>query len=444
MNFLGSLLLRLWLNYTMSSKKKVLIITYYWPPAGGSGVQRWLKFVKYLRDFNIEPVVYTVDNPSYPILDKSLESEIPKDLEILKQHIFEPNSILSFFGNKKKKESAGFLNSNPTFFGKIVLFIRANYFIPDARKFWIKPSVKFLSNYLKNNEIEAMITTGPPHSMHVIGLALKEKFEVKWISDFRDPWTEIDYFQQLPLTKKAKKKHFQLEQEVLINSDMVVVVGETMKEKFLKHTKRIEVLTNGFDTIETSLTQELDEKFSITHVGLMNSDRNPTILWEVLDEISNQNIDFKNDLRIKLIGKIDDTVIQDIQVFNPKNILRIPYLEHEEVRKYQASSQILLLSINRVPSAKGIITGKIFEYLQAKRPILGIGPEDGDAAAILKKTNAGKIVGFDHKNELKATILKLYKDFKEEKLVVKSINIEQYHRKNITSQLAEVIKKVVS
>ena len=428
----------------MSYKKKVLIITYYWPPAGGSGVQRWLKFSKYLRDFEIEPVIYTIDNPSYPILDKSSESEIPKDLEILKQAIFEPNSLLSIFGSKSKRESAGFLNPNPTFFGSIIQYIRANYFIPDARKFWIQPSVNFLSNYLEKNHIDAIITTGPPHSMHIIGLELKKKLGIKWISDFRDPWTEIDYFQQLPLTKKAIKKHQDLEQEVLINSDMVVVVGETMKEKFLKYTKRIEVLTNGFDTIETSLTQELDEKFSITHVGLMNSDRNPTILWEVLDEISNQNIDFKNDLRIKLIGKIDDTVIQDIQVFNPKNILRIPYLEHEEVRKYQASSQILLLSINRVPSAKGIITGKIFEYLQAKRPILGIGPEDGDAAAILKKTNAGKIVGFDHKNELKATILKLYKDFKEEKLVVKSINIEQYHRKNITSQLAEVIKKVVS
>jgi hypothetical protein len=444
MNFLGSLLLRLWLNYTMSSKKKVLIITYYWPPAGGSGVQRWLKFVKYLRDFNIEPVIYTVDNPSYPILDKSLESEIPKGLEILKQPIFEPNSVLSFFGNKKKKESAGFLNPNPTFFGKIVQYIRANYFIPDARKFWIKPSVKFLSNYLKNNKIDAVISTGPPHSMHNIGLALKEKFEIKWISDFRDPWTEIDYFKQLPLTKKAKKKHHQLEQEVLEKSDMVIVVGETMRKKFYKHNHNIEVLTNGFDSYENSLTKELDSNFSITHVGLMNADRNPVILWEVLQEISNQNIDFKNDLSIKLIGKIDETVIQDIKVFNPKNIVRIPYLEHEEVRKYQASSQVLLLSINRVPSAKGIITGKIFEYLQAKRPILGIGPEDGDAAAILKKTNAGKIVGFDHKNELKATILKLYKDFKEEKLVVKSINIEQYHRKNITSQLAEVIKKVVS
>ena len=444
MNSLGRLPLKPWLNYTMSSKKKVLIITYYWPPSGGSGVQRWLKFSKYLRDFNIEPVIYTVDNPLYPIKDTSLESEIPLGLEVLKQPIFEPNSFLSIFGNNKKKESAGFLNPNPTLLGRFFQYVRANYFIPDARKFWIKPSVKFLSNYLKNNEIEVVITTGPPHSMHIIGLALRDKFKIKWISDFRDPWTEIDYFQQLPLTKKANKKHHQLEQEVLEKSDMVIVVGETMKKKFLKHNHNIEVLTNGFDSYENSLTIELDSNFSITHVGLMNADRNPTILWEVLYEISSENIDFKNNLRIKFIGKIDDTVIQDIQVFNPKNIVRIPYLDHEEVRKYQASSQVLLLSINHVPSAKGIITGKIFEYLQAKRPILGIGPEDGDAAAILKKTNAGNIVGFNNKVELKAAVLKLYKDFKEEKLFVKSINIEQFHRKNITRQLAQVIKKVVS
>ena len=444
MNSLGRLPLKPWSNYTMSSKKKVLIITYYWPPSGGSGVQRWLKFSKYLRDFNIEPVIYTIDNPSYPIKDTSLESEVPLGLEVLKQPIFEPNSLLSIFGNNKKKESAGFLNPNPTLLGRFFQYVRANYFIPDARKFWIKPSVKFLSNYLKNNEIEVVITTGPPHSMHIIGLALRDKFKIKWISDFRDPWTEIDYFQQLPLTKKANKKHHQLEQEVLEKSDMVIVVGETMKKKFLKHNHNIEVLTNGFDSYENSLTIELDSNFSITHVGLMNADRNPTILWEVLYEISSENIDFKNNLRIKFIGKIDDTVIQDIQVFNPKNIVRIPYLDHEEVRKYQASSQVLLLSINHVPSAKGIITGKIFEYLQAKRPILGIGPEDGDAAAILKKTNAGNIVGFNNKVELKAAVLKLYKDFKEEKLFVKSINIEQFHRKNITRQLAQVIKKVVS
>ena len=301
-----------------------------------------------------------------------------------------------------------------------------------------------LSDYIKIHKVDTIITTGPPHSMHLIGLELKKKLGIKWISDFRDPWTEIDYFQQLPLTKKATKKHQDLEQEVLIKSDMVVVVGETMKEKFLQHTKRIEVLTNGFDTIEDLSTQKLDEKFSITHVGLMNSDRNPTILWEVLNEISNTNLNFKNDLRIKLIGKLDDAVIQDLKVFDHNTIETIPYLDHKDVGKYQASSQILLLSINEVPSAKGIITGKIFEYLQAKRPILAIGPEDGDAAMILKNTNAGTIVGFKNKTALKATILNLYKDYKEGVLFVKSVNIEQYHRKNITSQLAEVIKKVVS
>jgi hypothetical protein len=196
--------------------------------------------------------------------------------------------------------------------------------------------------------------------MHLIGLELKEKLGIKWISDFSDHWTEIYYFQQLPLTKKAIKKHQDLEQVVLRNSDMVVVVGETMKEKFLKHTKRIKVLTNGFDTIEDLSTQKLDEKFSITHVGLMNSDRNPTILWEVLNEISNTNLNFKNDLRIKLIGKLDDAVIQDLKVFDHNTIETIPYLDHKDVSKYQASSQVLLLSINEVPSAKGIITGKIF------------------------------------------------------------------------------------
>ena len=427
----------------MSSKKKVLIITYYWPPAGGPGVQRWLKFSKYLRDYDIEPVIYTIDNPTYPILDSSSENDIPQGIEVLKQPIFELNSILSFFGVHNKKESAGFLNPKPTLFGKMIQYIRANFFIPDARKFWIQPSVKFLSNYLKNHKIDAIISTGPPHSVHLIGLKLKKQLGIKWISDFRDPWTEIDYFKQLPLTKKATNKHHQLEQEVLVNSDMTIVVGETMKQRYLKHTSSIEVITNGFDTIQNSLPQKLDSNFSITHVGSMNSDRNPQILWDVLKEICDSNSDFKKDLRIKFIGKIDDSVLQDVKVFDKKTIIRIPYVDHKDVNSYQVSSQVLLLSINNVPSAKGIITGKIFEYLQAKRPILAIGPEDGDAAIILKNTNAGEIVDFKNKKTLKALIIDFYNTYKEGNLHVKSDNINQYHRKNITSQLAEVIKKVV-
>lgn len=428
----------------MSSKVKVLIITYYWPPAGGSGVQRWLKFVKYLRDFDIEPIIYTVKNPSYPIIDHSLEKEIPKNIKTLTLPIFEPLSLRSIFGGKNKSMSAGFLDANPTFFGKISQYIRANYFIPDTRKFWIQPSLKFLTKFLNKHHVDVVITTGPPHSMHLIGYELKKRFPVKWISDFRDPWTEIDYFHQLPHTKKTIAKHFQLERKVIETSDAVIVVSHTMKEKFLQFTNEIDLITNGFDDQNINFTQALDAKFSITHIGMMNSDRNPTILWQVLEEICDTNFEFKKDLKIKLIGKIDAVVLDDLNVFDDDIVECIPYVNHQEVVKYQSSSQVLLLCINNVPSAKGIVTGKIFEYLQAKRPILAIGPEEGDAAKIIADTNAGVIIDFDNKVKLKEQLLLLYQKFKNNDLTSDSNGIEPYHRRNLTEQLATVIKRTLS
>jgi glycosyltransferase involved in cell wall biosynthesis len=426
----------------MNSKKKVLIITYYWPPAGGSGVQRWLKFVKYLRDFDIEPVIYTVDNPGYAINDKSLINEIPNSIETLRQPIFEPNSILNFFGTKTNRESAGFLNPNPNFIGKIIQYIRANYFIPDARKFWIKPSVKFLSNYLEKNPVDVIITTGPPHSLHLIGLHLKKKKDIKWISDFRDPWTEIDYFHKMPLNKKAKKKHHQLEREVLKNSDSVIVVGNTMRDQYLKETDKVVTISNGFDTSDNKEVSHLDIFFSITHVGMMNADRNPSDLWKILKEICLENPDFKSDLKIRLIGKIAKEVSHDLNIFDSGITEVVDYVSYAEVKKYQLETQVLLLCINNVPSARGIITGKIFEYLQAKRPILAIGPEDGDAAEILKNTNSGSIFGFENKQKLKQHILELYKDYKKNQLIVNSENIEQYHRRELTRKLAHLVRSI--
>ncbi|WP_422091989.1 glycosyltransferase family 4 protein [Tenacibaculum ovolyticum] len=424
---------------------KVLIITYYWVPAGGSGVQRWLKFVKYLRDFNIEPVVYTVDEAKYPIIDESLKSDVPENIEVLKKDIWEPNNLLSIFKKKETKTSAGFLNPNPTFFGKILQYIRANYFIPDARKFWIKPSVKYLEKYLKENKIDAIITTGPPHSLHLIGLALKKKINIKWIADFRDPWTAIDYFHQLPLTKKSIKKHHQLEQEVLANADASLVVGETMKANYKTFSNNIHVVTNGYDSEKNEkVVSVLDAKFSITHIGLMNSDRNPKVLWKALSELSEENNSFKNDLEIKLIGKLSDDVLADLEKYKFKSVEKINYVPHKEVQQYQRNSQVLLLAVNNVPSAKGIITGKIFEYLQAKRPILAIGPEDGDLAVILKNTNSGTIVDFNDKEAIKRTVLSLYKIYKENTLQVSSKDIEQYHRKELTKQLSVILKQVVN
>ena len=418
---------------------KVLIITYYWPPAGGSGVQRWLKFVKYLRDFDIEPIVFTADDPDYAIKDESLLEEIPQELEVLKQRIWEPNKLMG----KGKQTSAGFLNPRPTFFGQISHYIRANYFIPDARKYWIKPSVKFLKAYLKNSDVDIIITTGPPHSLHLIGLELKKTLPIKWIADFRDPWTEIDYFHQLPLTKKSLAKHKELEEEVIQNADAVLVVGDTMRSKMEALNKNIHVITNGFDGELSSYQTDLGKKFTMTHVGMMNADRNPKMLWKVLKDIMLNDPDFKENFQLKLVGKIAPAILSDIQFYDlEKHVSIVDYLPHKEVLEVQRSSQILLLAVNNVPSAKGIITGKIFEYLQAKRPILAIGPTDGDMAEIINSTNSGKIIGFEDSDDLKSVILDYYNSYKNGDLNVNSDNIEQYHRKSLTKELSQVIKNL--
>ena len=423
---------------------KVLIVTYYWPPSGGSGVQRWLKFVKYLQDFGVEPIVYTIQNPKYPITDTSLENEIPKNITVLKQPIWEPNNLFSFLKKKNAHESAGFLNPNPTFFGKILQYIRANYFIPDARKFWVQPSVTYLKKYLLEHTIDVVITSGPPHSLHLIGLKLKKELNIKWISDFRDPWTEIDYFEQLPLTKKSINKHHQLEKEVLKKSDAVIVIGKTMKENFKQFSKNIHIITNGFDSEIQSSSTVLDQKFTITHIGLMNADRNPISLWKAISEICEENAGFATEYQIQFVGKIASEVQESIAKYEIKNVLDIGYVSHNEVTTFQQKTQVLLLCVNNVKSAKGVITGKIFEYLHAKRPILAIGPVDGDLAAILKETNSGVIVNFDDVEILRNEILRMYELYQSNKLTSNSSNIEHYHRRNLTQQLTEIMKETIS
>ena len=423
---------------------KVLIITYYWPPAGGSGVQRWLKFVKYLTQFDVEPIVYTVDNPNYAIEDDTLHHEVPKSVQILKRPIKEPNDILKFFGNKNKKASAGFLNANPTIFGRILHYVRANYFIPDARKFWIKPSVNYLSEFLNNNPVDIIISTGPPHSLHLIGLQLQKKFGVKWLADFRDPWTDIDYFHQLPLTKKAIQKHHQLEKIVVSSADSVLVVGNTMKENFLKYNKNVKVITNGYDGELDTSNIELDKKFTLVHIGLVNADRNPKVLLKVISELINENENFGNDFQLVFVGKLAYEVTHNINITKLKSRTKIiDYIPHNKVVEFQKRAQVLLLLVNNVPSSKGIITGKIFEYLQAQRPILAIGPTEGDLAEIISSTNSGSIIGFDDEQSLKIKVLEMYNSYKTNSLKCDSNNVEQYHRKVLTKQLVSVLNEMV-
>lgn len=432
--------------------KKVLILTYYWPPGGGAGVQRWLKFVKYLRDFGWEPVVYTALNGEMPVIDHSLTKDIPKNLTVLKTEIWEPYSIYKKFIGRKKtdKINASFLSENkkPGLTEKISVWVRGNYFIPDARKFWIKPSIVYLEQYIQKYNILHVISSGPPHSMHMIGLGLKEKMpHLKWVADFRDPWTNIDFYEKLMLSKKADQKHHEMELDVLKRADLVLSVGQTMSEEFATMFKnatggdsdKFKVVTNGFDIDDLSIAQiEKDKKFSIAHIGTLVKDRNPEVLWQVLKKLAHENPEFEKQLEIKLVGKVDIFVKDQIEKYGlSMYVNKIDYLPHSDVIIEQQKSRVLLLLVNNTKNAKGILTGKFFEYMAAKTPVLAIGPVDGDLASIIKETNCGVISGFDDAESLETNILKL---FAGDSISANS-QIEKYSRKNLTAQLSEYLKK---
>lgn len=423
--------------------KKALIITYYWPPAGGPGVQRWLKFVKYLPDYNIQPIVYCPKNPSYPIIDESLTKELPKDIVILKQPIKEPYKLARLFSKKAASTiSSGVIpkEKKQSVIEKVMLFVRGNFFIPDARKNWVKPSVDFLTDYIQKENIETIITTGPPHSLHLIGLQLKQKLDVKWIADFRDPWTTIGYHKKLKLTKASQLKHQDLELKVLNSADQLIVTSENTKREFeFKTNQPITVITNGYDTTISEKPKK-DSKFTIAHIGSLLSERNPKHLWEALSELINENEAFKADFELKLIGVVSDVVLQEIYSHNLKDYTNVVgYVSHDDAIKAQMQSQVLLLIEIDSEDTKAIIPGKLFEYMISNTPILAIGPKDSDVERIIKSTNTGAYFFYEANNTLKSQILAYFNAYKENTLVTQPIGLKPYSRKELTKTLSELI-----
>lgn len=423
--------------------KKLLIITYYWPPAGGPGVQRWLKFVKYLPDFNVQPIVYIPENPTYPIIDNGLQSEVSEKAIILKNKITEPYGFASFFGkNKTKKISSGIIpnQKKQSFLEKTLLWVRGNIFIPDARFLWVKPSVKYLKKYIEENQIDTIVTSGPPHSLHLIGLQLKKELNVKWFADFRDPWTTIGYHKALKLSSSAEKKHKALEKEVLTTADTIIVTSKTTKTEFQAITSQpIEVITNGYD-VEKVTKQPLDEKFTLAHIGSFLSERNPRILWKVLKELIKENPDFRRDFQLKLIGAVSQEVLDTISEFRLNDfVLNLGYVSHQEAVEHQRKSQVLLLIEINSNDTKSIIPGKLFEYMVSERPIIALGPEGSDFSEIITTTNTGVFFLYDELEPLKELLLKYYNLYAAQNLKVHAVGLQQFSRKSLTEKLSKLI-----
>lgn len=440
--------------------KRVLIISYYFPPSGGAGVQRVLKLVKYLREFGWEPIVFTAKDAAYPILDKTLERDIPEGIKIYRHKIWEPYEWYKKFTGQKKEGTvySGFISENKRISPaqKLAIWIRGNFFIPDARCFWIKPSVKFLLDELKKNPVDAMISSGPPHTTHMIALSVKKKLNIPWLADFRDPWTNIDFYDQLMLTRWADAKHKRMEEKVLTRADAIDTVSWHWAEDFEKLSgRKIDVVTNGFDEddfIKGESEGEPDyakassgeKKFVIAHIGSLNKDRNHPALWEALRELCDEQADFREKLLIQLIGKNDFSVYQDMEQNGlNRNLQRIDYLPHSEVAMYQQRAAVLYLPLNNTPNVLGIVPGKLFEYLAARRPILVIGDEDGDSARIVRGANAGVVCSFSDKSKIKNELAKMFSLWRLNNLNVDAKGVEQYSRRKIAGQIAALLNRIV-
>lgn len=446
----------------MNSPKKILIISYYWPPAGGPGVQRWLKFVKYLPEFGWEPTVFIPENPSYPIVDETLQKEVPATLKMIKTKIWEPYQWAEKFGKDNQKFKAGQFDvgKNQSWKSKLSIFVRGNFFIPDARVFWVKPSIAFLEKYLRANHFDAVVTTGPPHSLHLIGLGLKKKMpHLKWIADFRDPWTEISYYKHLKLTKFADQKHRKLEENVFRNADITLATSYTDAENFRKKGAHAFCITNGFDSEVNSPKSEMAKtqneinakvppignfapKFTLSYIGVLEQLRNPKILWETLSELVNDNENFRQDFVLKFAGRLDNKILEEIENSHLKdNLQNLGYQTHNVALQHMHNSNILLMTNFPDQSSKGIIPGKIFEYLATGKNILSFGPKDADVEKILEETKAGKHFGYEEKESLKNFLLEIYHQWKSGTLNSQSENIEQFSRKNLTKKLVEILEK---
>ena len=426
--------------------KKILIITYYWPPAGGPGVQRWLKFVKYLPEFGWEPTVFIPENPSYPIVDDTLEKDVSINLEIIKTKIWEPYQIAEFFGKDNKKFKAGQFDvgKNQSLKSRLSIWVRGNFFIPDARVFWVNPSVTYLKKYLKENHFDALVTTGPPHSVHLIGLNLKKEFpNLKWIADFRDPWTEISYYQHLKLTKFADQKHRNLEQKVFENADITLATSYADAENFKKKGANAVCITNGFDVENQEPRTENREpstQFTLSYIGVLEQLRNPEVLWKVLNDLMKENEDFNKNFQLKFVGRIDDRILDEITNSELNDSVKnLGYLSHSEANLEMQNSDLLLITNFSEDKSKGIIPGKIFEYLATKKQIISFGPKESDVKRILEETHAGKHFSYDDSESLKAFILEKFNDWKSGNLSSNTENIEQFSRRNLTKKLAEIL-----
>lgn len=431
--------------------KRVLIITYYWPPSGGSGVQRWVKFAKFLPQYGWQPVIYTPANPEYGVLDESLCADIPDGAEIIRTPIIEPYALYRRVMGKGSSVNITELTSSDSpgrpvsFKNKLSLFIRGNFFVPDPRVWWVRPSVRFLKRYLKEHPVDAIISTGPPHSVHLTARKVALATGIPWLLDFRDPWTGIYYFDKLGLTRLSRRRYFSMERNCLRDATVVLTCTPSVQKDYRSKTSTpVEMITNGYDPDDYRVEPEPDGHFNICQTGQLGADGNPGVLWRVLSEICAEDAEFRKELRIRLLGTVDNAVLESIKESGlTDNLVYLGYQPHLVAVREQVSASLLLIPLRNSPEMAKILPGKIFEYLAAHRPVLGFGQEDGAMAKVIRDTGCGHMCAWDNAELAREAVLEAWDIYRKGSIPSNYEEYSKYERKKLTGDLAGILDRMI-
>lgn len=432
-------------------RKKVLIITYYWPPGSGPGVQRWLKFCKYLPEFEWIPTVVTVKNGSYPSIDPSLENDIPQGMKVFKTKTLEPFAIYNFFRGKKGKSvevAMASVKGKQSLFAKFSNYIRSNFFIPDARVGWNKYAYEAAAKIIESEKPDVIITTGPPQSTHLVGLKLQKKYKVKWIADFRDPWTTIYYNQFLLRTDSSHAKDLAYETKVLNSADAIITATPGITNDLKSRAKKAFTIPNGFDLEDFAKVDfNPSEKFKLAYVGNLKPVQNVAKVWEAISELKTENKEFALKFEFEITGNMAPEFEVSFEQFGINDLVKIKkFVPHKEAIARMLESHVLFLPIPIDKDNKSILTGKIFEYLATKRPLLAIGPTHGNAAEILSQCEKSSMIDYDDIISIKHRLLHLFETYQNNPTPIEEGNNDylNYSRKGTTKTLTTILNEFLS
>jgi glycosyltransferase involved in cell wall biosynthesis len=430
--------------------RKVLIITYYWPPSGGSGVQRWLKFVKYLPQTGVMPYVFTPENPAFDIRDESLLRDVPEEAEVIRFPIWEPYNaffrISKWFGGKKSTRPTDLVSTKKgSLFQRVSTWLRGNILIPDPRVFWVNPSVKFLHDFIQDHKIDTIITTGPPHSMHLIGYRLKKKnASLKWLADFRDPWSEWGFLDTLMVGTMARRIHRRLEGEVLKTADLVTTITPFYVRRFERLSgRKVHLLTNGYDEDDfVELNPVRTTQFIIRHVGIVNEKCNPRPFMQALKAAMARDGALASLVRVDFVGEVHPAFRGYVE--KDPELLKVttftPTVPHKTLIRLYNESSLLLLVLEGYRDAEGYMPGKLFEYIATGLPVLGVGPANGDANELMKAAGVGRMVEGKEGEMIEEEILRVFANWSSRETRISSPRSGEHSRKNLTTKLATLIR----